>query len=169
MSADVMLVAAVAENGVIGRDGDMPWRLSTDLKRFKALTLGKPMIMGRKTFESIGKALPGRDTVVVTRSTDFAADGVLVAHSLDEALVVAQECAATRGADEIAIVGGGDIYAQAMPLATRLHITHVHASPDGDTIFPQIDAAEWAASHTEDVPAGERDTASTRYVVYERR
>ncbi len=164
----IVIVVAVAENGVIGRAGAMPWRLSTDLKRFKALTLGKPMIMGRKTFASIGGALPGRTTIVVTRSKDFAVDGVLIAHDLGEAFRLATGVARQSGADEIIVAGGGDIYAQALAIADRLHVTHVHAAPEGDTNFPAIDPAVWRISASEDVSAGEKDSVATRYVVYER-
>lgn len=164
----ICLVAAVADNGVIGREGDMPWRLSTDLKRFKALTLGKPMVMGRKTFDSIGKALPGRVTIVVTRSTDFAADGVRVAHTLGDALALARQVATESDAAEIIVAGGGDIYAQAMPLADRLYITHVHARPDGDTHFPAISPDEWALAEATEVPVGERDSVASRFAIYER-
>ena len=162
------LVAAVADNGVIGLANGLPWRLSTDMKRFKALTLGKPMVMGRKTFDSIGKALPGRVTIVVTRSRDFAADGVRVAHTLADALALAREVAGESGTGEIIIAGGGDIYAQAMPLADRLYITHVHAAPDGDTHFPAISPDEWALLEATEVPVGERDSVASRFAIYDR-
>lgn len=167
---DIALYAAVAANGVIGRDNDMPWRLSADLRRFKAGTMGKPVVMGRKTFESIGKPLPGRLNIVVTRDRGFRADGVEVAHSLDDALALARvrgRC--MGGADEIAVIGGGQIYAEAIGRADRLHITHVLAEVEGDTRFPSIDPAVWQAVSGEDVPAGARDTYATRHVVYERR
>ncbi|AJY48248.1 diacylglycerol kinase [Martelella endophytica] len=163
----IILVAAVSSNGVIGRDGGMPWRLSTDLKRFKAMTLGKPVIMGRKTFQSMGKALSGRTNIVISRDPDFAADGTIAVTCLADALDAARK--AKGEADEIAIIGGGQIYAQAMAIADRLHITHVDAELDGDTIFPSIDDADWRVVSSEDVPAGEKDDYPTRYVVYERR
>ncbi|MCR5859442.1 dihydrofolate reductase [Mesorhizobium sp. J428] len=167
---DVVIHAAVAENGVIGADGGLPWRLSSDLKRFKAGTMGRPVIMGRKTFEGIGKPLPGRLNIVVTRDRSWAHEGVETAGSLDEAIRLATVRArCMTGVDEIAVIGGGEIYAQAMPLADRLHITHVLAEPAGDTRFPAIDAALWTAKACEDVPAGERDSHATRYCVYERK
>jgi dihydrofolate reductase len=164
----VALVAAVAENGVIGAAGAMPWRLATDMKRFRVLTMGKPVIMGRKTFASIGKPLAGRTNIVVTRRRDFAADGVLVAASLDEALAAGAEAAGETGAGEVMVIGGGEIYALAMPHADRLYITQVHARPEGDAHFPPIDPATWRAVAREEVPAGEKDTASTTFVTYER-
>ncbi|MFD0917627.1 dihydrofolate reductase [Pseudahrensia aquimaris] len=166
---DVSIVVAAAENGVIGADGDMPWRLSTDLQRFKKLTLGKPMIMGRKTFDSIGKALPGRTSIVVTRDSEWQAEGVVAVGSLDKAFDLALEIANADGVDELCVVGGGQIYAQAMDRADVLHVTTVHASPQGDTVFPAIDLAVWQAVHEEPVPAGEKDSATTTYRVYRRK
>lgn len=167
---DIAIYVAITENGVIGRDGGLPWRLSTDLKRFKADTMGKPIIMGRKTYEGIGRPLPGRLNIVVTRDKAWRAEGVETANSLDEAIKLATvrgRCMA--GADEICVVGGGEIYAQALPLADRLHVTHVLASVEGDAHFPLIDPEAWAAVSAEDVPAGEKDSHATRYTVYERR
>ncbi|RWM88688.1 MAG: dihydrofolate reductase [Mesorhizobium sp.] len=167
---DVAIYVAIAENGVIGRDGGLPWRLSSDLKRFKADTMGKPVIMGRKTYEGIGRPLPGRLNIVVTRDTAWRAAGVETVHSLDEAISLAKargRCMA--GADEICIIGGGEIYAQALPLADRLHVTHVLAAVDGDAHFPPIDSDLWRIVHSQDVPAGEKDSHATRYSVYERR
>jgi dihydrofolate reductase len=168
MSVPVWIVVAAAENGVIGMDGDMPWRLSTDLKRFKALTLGKPMIMGRKTFESIGKPLPGRTSIVVTRDKEWQSPGVVVASSTQQALLVAQEVALAEQADAVCVVGGGQIYAQTIELADVLHVTKVSAQPKGDTVFPDIDLDIWEEIECEDVPAGERDSAATRYCIYQR-
>ena len=133
------LVVAVADNGVIGAKGGLPWHLSSDLKRFKADTIGKPVIMGRKTFLSIGKPLPGRDNIVITRDNDFKADGIFVAKSVEEALEFASRAAATRGASDIAVIGGGEIYNQLFERADRIILTHVMASPHGDTWFPQVD------------------------------
>jgi dihydrofolate reductase len=163
------IVVAVSRNGIIGRDGDMPWRLSSDLKRFKALTLGKPVIMGRKTFQSIGKPLPGRPNVVISRDTGFSAEGVVVAHSLAGAIDLAARLAAESGVDEICILGGGEIYRQAMDHADRLLITHVEAEVDGDTSFPAIDPALWQVDSELAVPAGEKDNYPTRFVSYFRR
>jgi len=163
------IVVAVSRNGIIGREGDMPWRLSSDLKRFKAMTLGKPVIMGRKTFQSIGKPLPGRPNVIITRDTDFAAEGITVVHSLDEAIEVASRLAKESNVDEICILGGGEIYRQAISLSDRLLITHVEADVEGDTSFPEIDPDIWQADSELAVPAGEKDTYPTRFVSYFRR
>ncbi|MCB1455229.1 MAG: dihydrofolate reductase [Nitratireductor sp.] len=166
---EIALVVAVAENGVIGADGGLPWRLPSDLKRFKAVTMGKPVIMGRKTWQSIGKPLPGRANIVVTRDGGFQADGADVTTSLDDAITLATVRArCSAGLGEICIIGGGRIYAEAMELADRLHVTHVKAAPEGDTFFPEIDPAEWTAVSSEEIEAGERDSAAMRYVVYER-
>lgn len=164
-----VIVVAVSRNGIIGRDGDMPWRLSTDLKRFKALTLGKPVIMGRKTFQSIGKPLPGRTNVIVTRDTSYHPGDVAVANSLDDAIAQASEVALGDGLDEICIIGGGEIYRQAIEGADTLHVTHVEADVDGDTAFPEIDPSIWIADTEIMVPAGERDSLPTRFVTYKRR
>ncbi|MGU3575707.1 dihydrofolate reductase [Brucellaceae bacterium C25G] len=165
----VSIVVAVAQNGVIGRDNDMPWRLSTDLKRFKALTLGKPVIMGRKTWDSIGRPLPGRLNIVITRNEDFAPEGAAVAHSLEEAVVIAKQHAQDVQLDEICIIGGGHIYRQALPLTDIVHLTHVLADIEGDTGFPRLDQAEWELISSEDVPAGEKDSHATRYCAYQRK
>nr|WP_274630612.1 dihydrofolate reductase [Mesorhizobium shangrilense] len=168
---NISIHVAIAENGVIGRDNGLPWRLSSDMKRFKADTMGNPIVMGRKTWESFPKRpLPGRLNVVVTRDRTFRADGAEVVHSLDDAITLAR----VRGrcmpeADEICVIGGGEIYAQALPIADELHITHVLAAPDGDTRFPPIDPEVWEPVASENVPAGERDTHETRHTVYKRR
>lgn len=167
---DIAIYVAIAENGVIGREGGLPWRLSTDLKRFKADTMGKPIVMGRKTYEGIGRPLPGRLNIVVTRDKTWRAEGIEVAHSLDDAIALARvrgRCMA--GAQEVCVVGGGEIYAQALPLADRLHVTHVLASVDGDAHFPPIGPSIWKVVSAEDFPAGEKDSHATRYTVYERR
>ena len=162
------LVAAVAANGVIGVGNGMPWRLSADLKRFKRLTMGKPVIMGRKTFETIGKPLAGRTNIVVSRQAGFAPDGVTVAPSLEAAVVVATEKARADGDDEVMVIGGGEIYAGVIGLADRLYITHVEASPAGDTRFPAIDPAVWRAAEAARLPTSDKDSAATTFVVYER-
>ena len=168
MSIAVVLVVAVADNGVIGRDNGLPWRLSSDLKRFKALTVGKPVVMGRKTFLSIGKPLPDRPNIVVTREPDFRAEGVIVVGSVEAALATAREEARRCGADEIMVIGGTDIFTQTMDLADRLEITHVHSSPEGDTHFPAIDPMLWRQTASTDVPAGPRDDAGMSFVTYRR-
>ena len=161
------LVVAVAKNGMIGRDGDMPWKLSTDLKRFKRDTMGKPIIMGRKTFHAIGKPLPGRLNIVISRSI-FEAEETVHASSIEAAIEIANEWGEKNGSAEICVVGGGQIYAETIKLADRLYVTHVMAEPDGDTRFPAINESEWRPISREEVPKGENDTAETLYVVYER-
>jgi dihydrofolate reductase len=164
------IYVAIAENRVIGREGGLPWRLSSDLKRFKADTMGKPIIMGRKTWQSIGRPLPGRLNIIVTRDKDFRAEGAEVVGSLAEAITLATARArCMAGADEICVVGGGEIYREALPLADRLHVTHVLAEVEGDTRFPDIDPDIWQLVSAIDVPAGEKDSHATRYAVYERR
>ena len=165
----IELVVAVARNGVIGSDGGMPWRLSTDLRRFKAITMGAPIIMGRKTFQSIGKALPGRTNIVVTRDASFPAEGAVVATGVDAALEAAVEAALRDGGNRICIIGGGEIYRLLLARADRVHLTHVEADPDGDTVFPALDPAQWTVESEEIVPAGERDSVPSRYVVYRRK
>ncbi len=142
----IALIAAVSENGVIGVNGDMPWRLSEDLKWFKKNTLGKPIIMGRKTFQSIGKPLPGRSNIVITRDDSFAHEDVLVVRSISEALEVGKRIAVSDGSSEICIIGGGEIYAQTLPLASRLYLTRVMATLEGDVFFPEIDSRNWNIS-----------------------
>lgn len=168
---DIVIHVAIAENGVIGREGGLPWRLSSDLRRFKATTMGKPIVMGRKTWESFPRRpLPGRLNIVVTRDPAYRAEGAEVVHSLEDALALARARGRCMvGAEEICVIGGGEIYAQALPLADRLSVTHVKAAIEGDTRFPAIDPAVWAAVSAEDVPAGEKDSHATRHVVYERR
>ncbi len=165
------IYVAIAENGVIGREGGLPWRLSTDLKRFKAGTMGKPIIMGRKTWESFPKRpLPGRLNIVVTRDKAYHAEGGEAVGSLQDAIALARiRARCMAGVDELCVIGGGEIYAQALPLADRLHVTHVLARVDGDTVFPPIDPKIWRLTSAEDIPAGEKDTHATRYAVYERR
>lgn len=138
-------VVATAENRVIGRDGDMPWRIPSDLRHFKAKTLGRPMIMGRRTWASIGRALPGRTTIVVTRDPEFRADGAQTAGSLVEAIERGRAIAARDGVDGVAVVGGGEIYAQALPSCDRVELTEVKLSPprEGAVLFPSLDPAEW--------------------------
>ena len=166
----IVFLAAVAENGVIGRDGDLPWRLSTDLKRFKANTMGKPIVMGRKTWESFPKRpLPGRLNIVITRNPGYRAEGAEVVGSLDDALKLARVRSRCDAAEEICVIGGGEIYRQAMPLADGLKITHVLTEVEGDTSFPAIDADQWREVSSEYFEAGEKDSHPTRYAVYERR
>ncbi|PWV99156.1 dihydrofolate reductase [Hoeflea marina] len=164
---DVVLVVAMADNRIIGADGGMPWRLPTDLKRFKAVTLGKPVIMGRKTWESIGRPLPGRANIVVSRSAS-ALEGAEVAASLNDALVLARAHAAAAGAGQICIIGGGEIYRQAMDLADELVVTHVSAELDGDTEFPEIDPEIWRRISEIPIHPGERDSHAMVFANYRR-
>ena len=164
----VSLIAAVAENGVIGRDNAIPWRLSADHRRFRKLTMGRPVIMGRKTFESIGKPLPGRTNIVVSGQSGFCREGITVAPDIDAALAIAKQQAAGDGVDEIFVIGGEEIYRAVMPRADRLCITHVAAAPQGDTYLPPIDPAVWRGVLRESVAAGDRDSAATTFVVYDR-
>ena len=165
----IAIVVAMARNRVIGRDNGMPWRLSSDMKHFKATTMGKPMIMGRKTFQSIGKPLPGRHTIVVTRDSGFKPEGVETVATLDAAFDAARKAAGEMGAGEIIVAGGGVLYAEAMERADRLYVTHVDAEPDGDTVFPEIDPAVWEAVEERVMPQTERDSAPAQLVVYRRR
>ena len=158
----VALIAAVARNGIIGKDGGLPWRLPTDLGRFKALTLGKPLVMGRKTYDSIGRPLPGRRIIVVTRQTDWRRDGVEVAHDLDGALRL------TADAPEVMIGGGGEIYREALPRAGRLYLTEVNLAPEDGVRFPELDLTEWRETLREIVPRGASDEADFGFVNYER-
>ena len=164
----ISLIAAVARNNVIGADQSIPWRIPSDFAWFKQTTMGKPMVMGRKQFETFPKPLPGRSHIVVTRQQDYAPDGVIVRHSLDEALGVARGLAESAGVDEVMVIGGGDIYAQALPGADRLYISHVDLAPDGDVQFPEIDPAIWQVVAEPDVPRSERDEAAYTIRIYER-
>jgi dihydrofolate reductase len=166
---EVVLIVAVADNGVIGAGGAIPWRLKTDLQRFKALTLGKPVVMGRKTFVSLRRPLPGRTNIVVTRDTNFRSPGAVVTTSLAAARAVATGNALRRLATEIAVIGGAEIYAQWMDYADRLEITEVHARPAGDTYFAAIDTAIWEEVARVRNSAGPDDSADFSFVTYRRR
>jgi len=147
MTAPISLVLARAQNGVIGDRGKIPWRIPEDMRRFKALTMGKPVIMGRKTWESLPKKpLPGRTNIIVTRDPDYTADGAVVAHTLDEAVAIAERA----NPSEIAVIGGAEIYAAALPRASIIHLTEVHADIAGDTVMPPFDAREWRETSRED-------------------
>jgi dihydrofolate reductase len=165
----VVLIAAVAENGVIGANGAIPWRLKSDLRRFKALTLGKPIIMGRRTFVSLQAPLRGRTNIVVTRNEDYRAAGAVVTRSFSAACAVARADALRRSSGAIAVIGGAEIYAQLMKCADRLEITEVHLRPKGDTVFPSIDTALWEEVERVRHPAGPEDVAEFSYVTYQRR
>ena len=165
----LILVAAVAENGVIGQGGTLPWRLKSDMAHFRAITLGKPVVMGRKTYQSLSrKPLPGRTNIVVSRDRSFTAPGILVAPSVEAALAAARGDALRRSADTIAVIGGADLYAQTMTLADRLVITRVHLQPAGDTVFPPIDPKVWLEAERIEHPAGPDDEASFTVISYPR-
>lgn len=167
---EIVLIVAVAENGVIGASGAIPWRLKSDMQRLKALTMGKPIVMGRKTFESFPRGpLPGRTNIVVTRDAAYRADGAVVTTSFADARAIATGDALRRFATEIAVIGGAEIYAQWLRCADRLEITEVHARPDGDTSFAAIDAAVWQEVARVRNPAGPADSADFSYVTYRRR
>lgn len=165
----LVLVAAVGLNRVIGGEGALPWRLPSDLKRFKAITMGKPMLMGRKTFAAIGRPLPGRETIVLTRDLGFVRPGIYVAHDLETALQLAQERAGAMGAKEIIVAGGGDLYAQTISLAQRLDVTEVHLSPSGDAFFPVFEPKNWIETARTPYEAGPGDEAAFTVLTFERR
>jgi dihydrofolate reductase len=159
----ISLVAAVASNRVIGRGGRLPWRLPDDLRHFRATTLGKPVIMGRRTFESIGKPLPGRRNVIVTRDPAFSVEGCCVAHDLDVALDLA------GAAPEIVVIGGASLYLDFLPRAERIYLTEVHAEVDGDAFFPDLNPADWIEASRERHPADERHEHAFSFVELWRR
>ncbi|MES2168724.1 MAG: dihydrofolate reductase [Pseudomonadota bacterium] len=167
-SLQIVFVVAVAENDVIGRDNAMPWHLKSDLRRFKAITLNRPVIMGRKTYASIGRPLPGRTNIVVTRDKAFQAPGVVVATSLDAAHDIARGDALRRFVTEIMVIGGAEIFAQWLKKADRLEITEVHDKPDGDTFLKPVDPAEWAEIARTRHSKADGDTADFSYVTYKR-
>jgi dihydrofolate reductase len=154
----VSLVVAMARNNVIGRDNGLPWRLPADLQHFKSVTMGKPVLMGRKTYESIGKPLPGRTNLVLTRDSSWRARGVVVVHSIDEAL---------RG-DELAGIGGAEIFQLLIPLATRIHLTRIEADIPGDTVFPPLDYSEWVETDSRSLAADQRNAYDMTFVTLER-
>ena len=159
----VSIIAALASNNVIGRDNQIPWRQSTDLKRLKALTMGHHLIMGRKTYESVGRPLPGRTTIVITRRSDYLPEGVTVAHSLEDALRLAESDS------EVFIAGGAEIYKEALHRADRMYLTRVHADVDGDTFFPEFDdVAEWSLVDSEHFDADEKNEHPFSFLTYER-
>jgi dihydrofolate reductase len=166
---EIVLMLAVAENGVIGSHGAMPWRLKSDMQRLKSMTMGRPVVMGRKTFASIGRPLPGRTNIVITRDADFRAPGAVVTTSFADAGAVARADALRRSVAEIAVIGGAEVYAQWMQSADRLEITEVHARPEGDTFFAAIDMAVWEEVARERNPAGPGDGADYSYVTFRRR
>ena len=166
---EIVLIVAVADNGVIGSAGAIPWRLKTDQQRLKAMTMGKPVVMGRKTFLSLRRPLPGRTNIVVTRDPNFRGPGAVVTTSLSDARAVATGDALRRSVNEIAVIGGAEIYAQWMDIADRLEITEVHARPEGDTYFAAIEPADWEEVARVRNSSGPDDSADFSYVTYRRR
>jgi dihydrofolate reductase len=159
----ISVIAALDDLGGIGCDGRIPWRLSSDLKRFKSLTIGHYLIMGRKTFEAIGKPLPGRVSVVITHSTNYCPQGVMIVHSVRDALNIAEQ----NGEKEVFIIGGAEIYAQSIQLADRLYLTHVHTNSNSDVFFPPL-INSWTITSSEEVPADEKNEYPATFRIYSR-
>ncbi len=168
MTLPLSLVVAMAENRVIGRENGLIWRIKSDLKYFKANTIGRPVIMGRKTYLSIGRPLPQRENIVLTRDADFSAPGVHAVRSLDEAITLANRLAVEMGASEIAVAGGADVYAQLLPQARRIILTLVHAIPEGDAYFPAFEHMGFKETFREFHAAGPDDQYSFTHLTYER-
>lgn len=164
----ISLIVAVAENGVIGANGGLPWRLSADLKTFRRLTLGKPVIMGRKTFQSLKKPLDLRDNIVLTTDPFFEAEGVSVVDNLADAITLARTLALTRGAEEIMVIGGADVFRAALPRANRIYWTTIHAKPEGDVRFPDFDLSDWTETDRQELPTGEKDDVTATLRILER-
>ncbi|MEQ8212036.1 MAG: dihydrofolate reductase [Lacipirellulaceae bacterium] len=166
--AILSIIVAAAKNGVIGREGDLPWRLSADLRRFKRITMGHPIVMGRKTWDSIGKPLPGRSSVVVTRQEGYCTEfeEVHVVHTLEDAIEVASSL---PGGEETYLIGGAQLYEAALPLASKLYFTHVEAEVEGDATFPAIDWSEWKQVEAEKVPADEKNDHAHMFSIYHRK
>jgi len=159
----ITLIVAVADSGVIGRDNTLPWHLPEDLKRFKRLTMGKPIVMGRRTFESIGKPLPGRENIVVTRDTNYRREGVSVVHDVDGAL------RACGNAPEIMVIGGAELFRALLPRAGRIHLTRVHGNIEGDVVWPALDERDWQVVGREAFSADERHAYDMTFEVWEKR
>jgi dihydrofolate reductase len=169
MTLPLVAVAAVAQNGVIGVGDGLPWRISSDLKHFKALTMGKPLILGRRTFQSLRRPLPGREIIVLTHAAAFASPGVGVAHTPEAALDLARRAAAAMGAAEICIGGGGEIYRVFLDRTARVELTEIALAPEGDAFFPPLDPAQWRETRRETPPRGEKDEADFAFVTLARR
>jgi dihydrofolate reductase len=165
----ISLIVAAAENGVIGRDGQLPWRQSTDLKTFRRLTLGRPVIMGRKTYQSIGRPLDGRTNIVVTRDAAFRAEGIVCAGSVEAAIALALPLAEAHPEPEIMVIGGAELYRLAIAAATRIYLTRIHATPAGDATFATPDRAAWQQVSASPLPRGPKDDHDATLLVFERR
>jgi dihydrofolate reductase len=168
MQPELVAVVAVARNGVIGADNRLPWRVSSDLEHFKALTMGKPLILGRRTFQSLQRPLPGREIIVVTRDPRFSPAGVRIAHSPLEALAVARRLAKALAVDEIMVGGGAEIFRALMDETARIELTEIALQPEGDAFFPSLDMAQWRETRRETPPRGERDEADFAFVTLAR-
>jgi len=164
----IALVVAKAENGAIGQGGDLPWHLRSDMRYFRQITMGKPIVMGRLTFASLGRALDGRVNIVLTRNAAFEATGAVMAYNLEEALDVARKAAAKSGAAEIMIIGGEDVFREVLPQADRIYLTEVHAAPEADTWFPELDMSKWQETSREAHDAGPKDDHAFSFVVLDR-
>lgn len=169
MSIPIAMIAGVARNGVIGADGTIPWKIPSDMAYFKRMTMGKPIVMGRKQYESVGRPLPGRTNIVVTRQPGYAREGIEVFATLEAGLDRGRQVAAQDGAPEVMVIGGGEIYAQALDRAARLYISHIALDPAGDVVFPAIDPEIWRIVDEPEVIPSDKDTAAFRIRVYERR
>lgn len=163
------VIVAVAENGVVGRNNALPWYLPEDLQYFKRTTLGKPIVMGRRTFESIGRPLPGRTNIVISANPKYSVEGVSVVSSLEQALELAEEVALIDGTEELMVIGGATVYAAAIPQADRLYVTEVHASVKGDAYLPDIDWERWRECGREHHKAVDPNPYDFSFVVYDRR
>ncbi|MFL6798232.1 MAG: dihydrofolate reductase [Xanthobacteraceae bacterium] len=168
MPLAIVLVAAVADNGIIGQGGSLPWRVKSEMQHFRRVTIGKPVVMGRKTFLSLPKPLAARTNIVISRSASFTAAGAVVASTVAAALAVARGDALRRGVDEIAVIGGAEIYRLTLPIADKLLISWIHAEPSGDTSFPPFDQAMWKETQRNDFAAAPGDDASFSVALYER-
>lgn len=164
----VALIVAVAENGVIGRGGRLPWRLPSEMRHFRNVTLDKPVIMGRRTFVSLKKPLAKRDNIVLTHNREYAPQGAIAVESVEQALKVAGDCALARAAKEMMVIGGAAVYAALLPQARRIYFTRVHAKPEGDVSFPEPDLGGWREMSTEHHPRGEKDEFDYTISVFER-
>lgn len=169
MSVHIAMIVGVAENGVIGSNQTIPWRIPSDMAFFKRTTMGKPVIMGRKQYETVGKPLPGRANIVVTRQEGYSPEGVTVVHDIDAALEKARAIAKADGVNEIMVIGGGELYAQMMGRADRLYVSHIALNRPGDVRFPPIAEGEWAVVDTPAVEPSPKDEAAYCVKVYERR
>jgi dihydrofolate reductase len=164
----VALIVAVAENGVIGRAGCLPWRIPSEMQHFRRVTLDKPVIMGRKTFASLDRPLASRDNIVLTHNREYAPQGAIAVESVEQALKVAGDCAMARAAREVMVIGGAAVYAALLPRAERIYFTRVHAKPEGDVAFPELDPELWGQVSSEHHPRGEKDEFDYTISVFER-